>query len=258
MDLKLQQQTVAVGGATSGLGKAIVERLIAEGATVIGFARSGDKLKSLSNSLGDRFEGYVANTTDTVAVRKLGEHLVSRGVDGCIFNTGGPPSGSISELGMDAWDSAYHGTLRWKIALTKQLLPLMRRRGRGSLLYLESVSIKQPIDNLVLSNVMRAGVAGFVKTLSREEGANGVRANILAPGYHATARITGVLDHAAKLQSVDRSEVEKEFLAEVPLGTIGQPADFAGLAAFLLSPFASYISGQTITVDGGLVRHLTG
>ena len=258
MELQLSGKTFAVGGASGGLGKAVAERLLQEGARVVGFARSRGKLENFGSEFGDRWIPFPADTSDGVAVRKLGEALLDLEVDGCVFNTGGPPSGTISELSMKDWDEAYASTLRWKIALTTQLLPMLRKRGSGHLLYLESVSIKQPIDNLVLSNAMRAAVAGFVKTLSREEGKNGVRPNILAPGYHATDRITSILDRAAALQNEDRDAVEKTFLEAVPEGTMGQPGDFAGVAAFLLSPLAKYITGQTITVDGGLVRHITG
>ena len=258
MELQLSGKTFAVGGATGGLGKAVAERLLQEGARVVGFARSRDKLNRFGSEYGDRFIAQPTDTSDGIAVRKLGELLLDLKADGCVFNTGGPPSGTIAEVSMKQWDEAYASTFRWKIALTTQLLPMLRQRGSGQLLYLESVSIKQPIDNLVLSNAMRAAVAGFVKTLSREEGKNGIRPNILAPGYHATDRITSILDRAAKLQNEDRAAVERAFLEAVPEGSMGQPDDFAGVAAFLLSPLAKYISGQTITVDGGLVRHITG
>ena len=258
MDLQLSGKTFAVGGASGGLGKAVAERLLQEGARVVGYARSREKLARFGGEYGDRFIAHPTDTSDGIAVRKLGEALVDLKIDGCVFNTGGPPTGTIAEVSMKDWDEAYASTFRWKVALTTQLLPMLRQRGGGQLLYLESLSIKQPIDNLVLSNAMRAAVAGFVKTLSREEGSNGVRPNILAPGYHATDRITSILDRAAQLQNEDRASVEKAFLAAVPEGTMGQPGDFAGVAAFLLSPFAKYISGQTVTVDGGLVRHITG
>ncbi|WP_420459827.1 SDR family oxidoreductase [Neolewinella sp.] len=258
MDLQLTGKVYAVGGASGGLGRAIAECLIREGATIVGIARSRDKLATLAETHGDYFIAHPADLSDGTAIRKLGEKLIDLDVDGCVFNSGGPPTGTIGELNMEQWDTAYASTLRWKIQLTKALLPTFRQRGGGSLLYIESVSIKQPIDNLVLSNSFRAAVAGFVKTLTREEGSNGIRANILAPGYHATERITTVLQKAAELQQLPIEAVEQSFLAEVPLGKLGQPEHFAAMAAFLLSPAAQFITGQTINVDGGMTRFLTG
>ena len=258
MDLNLTNKTIAVGGTTGGLGHAITDRLIAEGATVVGFARSRDKLNELAEQYGDRFIPHVADVSDSTAVRKLAEELDRREVTGCVLNAGGPPTGGAADLRMEDWDRAYALTLRWKIQLTRALLPGLRERGYGRLVFVESVSIKQPIANLALSNVFRAGVAGFVKTLANEIGSSGVTANILSPGYHATGRITQVLDQAAELQEISSEEARKQFVAEVPLQTLGTPDDFAGFAAFLLSPFADYITGATYNVDGGLTRHLTG
>jgi len=258
MDLQLKKQTFCVGGATSGLGRAIVMRLVAEGANVIGVARGQEKLDALAAEVGEQFTPYAADLTDATAVKVLGEHLAQTGVTGCVFNAGGPPTGRIEELEMKDWDQAYASTFRWKIQLTEALLPALRRKGYGRLLFLESVSIKQPIDNLVLSNAMRAAVAGFVKTLSREVGEDGITANVLAPGYHATPRITAVLEKSARMQGISLEETEAGFTAETATKKLGDPKDFADMAAFLLSPQARYITGQTITVDGGLVRHITG
>ncbi len=258
MDLGIRGKTFAVGGASGGLGKAIAECLVAEGATVVGIARSRDKLDALAVKHGNQFIAHPADLSDGTDVRKLVNLLEELAVNGCVFNSGGPPPGTVDQLKLEEWDTSYRSTLRWKIQLTKGLLPTLRRQGKGSLLFIESVSIKQPIDNLVLSNAFRAAVAGFVKTLTREEGPNGITANILAPGYHATDRITTVLAKAANLQGLSKSEVEKNFLSEVPLGKLGDPADFAKMAAFLLSPAACFITGQTICVDGGMIRNITG
>lgn len=258
MDLQIKGKTFCVGGATSGLGRAVAERLLAEGAQVIGVARGRDKLDAMAAELGKAFTPYAADLTDGTAIRVLGEYLVEQKIDGCVLNAGGPRTGRVEELDMADWDQAYHGTLRWKIQLTNAILPIMKANGAGRLLFLESVSIKQPIDNLVLSNAMRAAVAGYVKTLSREVGSEGVTINILAPGYHATPRITTVLEKSAEIQGISLTETEAGFTAETSVKKLGDPKDFAGMAAFLLSPMARYITGQTITVDGGLVRHITG
>ena len=258
MDLQLSGKTIAVGGATSGLGKAIAEALLAEGAHVIGIARTKSKLDKMGAAAGAMFEGYAADLLDSTAIQKLAEDLNERKLYACVLNAGGPPTGRADELHLEDWDKAYHGTLRWKIQLTAALLPNMIVNRSGRLLYLESVSIKQPIDNLALSNVMRAGVAGYVKTLSRELGQSGITCNILAPGYHATPRIKTVLEKSADLQGLSMEEAEAQFTAETATKNLGDPKDFAAMALFLLSPAAKYITGQTITVDGGLVRHITG
>lgn len=258
MDLQLKNQTFCVGGATSGLGLAVVKQLLAEGAKVIGIARGKDKLDALAKEAGKNFTPYPADLTDATAVKLLGEFLQKQDLTGCVFNAGGPPTGRVEELEMKDWDRAYASTLRWKIQLTNALLPSLRKKTYGRLLFLESVSIKQPIDNLVLSNAMRAAIAGFVKTLSREVGEDGITANILAPGYHATPRITTVLKKSAEIQGLSLEETEAGFTAETAVKKLGDPADFAAMAVFLLSPQARYVTGQTITVDGGLVRHITG
>ncbi|WP_187271151.1 SDR family oxidoreductase [Neolewinella aurantiaca] len=258
MDLQLKNSTFCVGGVTSGLGRAVAIRLLAEGANVVGVARGQEKLDAMAEEMGGNFTPYSADLTDATAVKILGEFLVTKEVTGCVFNAGGPPTGRIEELEMKHWDQAYASTFRWKVQLTEALLPVLRAAKYGRLLFLESVSIKQPIDNLVLSNAMRAAVAGFVKTLSREVGEDGITANILAPGYHSTPRITSVLEKSASMQGLSMEETEASFAAETATKKLGDPADFADTAAFLLSPQARYITGQTITVDGGLVRHITG
>lgn len=258
MDLQLDEKVLCVGGVTSGLGKAVAERLLREGAKVIGVARGKDKLDAMAATFGARFTAYAADLTDATAVKMLGEFLNDHQIYGCVLNAGGPPTGRVEELQMKDWDQAYASTLRWKIQLTEALLPGLRERRGGRLLFLESVSIKQPIENLVLSNAMRAAVAGFVKTLSHEVGAAGITANILAPGYHATPRITAVLEKSAQIQGLSLAETEASFTAETSIKRLGDPADFAAMAALLLSPLGCYITGQTITVDGGLVRHITG
>jgi len=168
MNLDLKNKLFAVGGATSGLGRAIAVRLIEEGASVIGLARSGDKLEALAAELGDNFQAYKADLTDASTVTSLATYLNERSIDGCVLNAGGPPAGRVQDLGMEDWDEAYRSTLRWKIQLSQALIPGLEGKPHGRLLFVESVSIKQPIDNLVLSNAMRAAVAGYVKTLTRE------------------------------------------------------------------------------------------
>ncbi|MEM7571492.1 MAG: SDR family oxidoreductase [Bacteroidota bacterium] len=258
MDLQIKNKLIAVGGATAGLGRAIAEQLLAEGAQVIGIARSHDQLQAMAEQWDGRFEGFRADFTDNEDVDRLIKKLDESAVYGICFNAGGPPPKPLLETDMEAWDAAYQLTLRWKIKLAKSLLPGMLQRQAGRMVFVESVSIKQPINNLVLSNAFRAAVAGFVRSLANENGGQGVTFNIVAPGYHATHRITAVLQQAADLQGISLQEAEAQFVEQVPVGALGEPADLASLVAWLMSSNSRYLTGQTITVDGGLVRHITG
>lgn len=258
MNLAIKEQVFLVGGATSGLGKAIAERLLEEGARVIAVARSKDKLEAFAQANGNACVAFPADLSDPRAIEELADFTADYELTGCVFNAGGPPTGRIEEIRMSDWDRAYESTMRWKIQLAQLLIPRLQESGYGRLLFVESVSIKQPIDNLVLSNAMRAGVAGFAKTLSREVGQYGITVNLLAPGYHATPRITTVLDKSAQIQGLSREEATAQFTAETATQTLGEPEEFATMAAYLLSPHAAYITGQTISVDGGLTRHITG
>lgn len=258
MDLHLQNKTIAVGGVTSGLGRAIALTLMNEGARVVGLARTQAKLDEMAIEFGDRFVPVSIDLTTPSSVEDLISLLVKEDIYGLCVNAGGPPPMATLETDLDDWDAAYRSTLRWKVQLVLGLLPHFLEKEAGRIVFVESVSIKQPIDGLVLSNAFRAAVAGFVRTISREAGNKGVTYNILAPGYHATPRITSVLEKSAELQEIPFEAAEAQYAAEVPVGHIGDPKDFASLAAWLFSPHSRYVNGQTISVEGGMIRHLMG
>jgi len=223
MDLQLKEKLFLVGGATSGLGRAISELLINEGAKVIAIARTEANLLELQNS-NEGLEIVVGDITEEEVLKKVLIKIGDRPLTGAIINSGGPPALAALDTKLSDWDSAYNTVLRWKIAMTQALLPNMMKQNYGRLLYIESVSVKQAVENLVLSNSMRLAVVGYVKTLSQEIGNSGVTMNILAPGYHATQRME----------------------------------DLFKKNSTLLSPYSAYISGQTISVDGGLVKGTMG
>lgn len=257
MNLHLTNKLFLVGGATSGLGKAILEQLVAEGAQVIAVARTQQKLEALKK-IHNGIEIITGDLSKEAVLDKVLQQLENRILTGAVINSGGPPAMPVMETTLSDWDEAYKTVVRWKIALTQALLPKMMDNGYGRLLYIESVSTKQPVENLVLSNAMRLAVTGYVKTLSQEIGGSGVTLNILGPGYHATQRMENLFAKNSELKGIPEEEIRKTFSDQTAVKQIGKPEDFASLAAWLLSPMSGYITGQTITMDGGLVKGIMG
>lgn len=257
MNLHLNNKLFLVGGATSGFGKAITEQLISENAKVIAVARTIEKLKELQK-LSVNIEIIAGDLSDEKVLDTIVNIIGNRVLTGAVINSGGPPAMPVLETKLSDWDDAYKTVVRWKIALTQALLPKMMEQQYGRLLYIESVSVKQPIENLVLSNAMRLAVVGYVKTLSQEIGTSGVTLNILGPGFHATQRMENLFKKNSELKGIPESEIKASVAKQAAMEKIGKPEDFASLALWLLSPHSSYISGQTISVDGGLVKGTMG
>lgn len=256
MDLNIQNKHFVILGATSGFGKSTALALIQNGAKVIINARGQEKLDQLKNSFPDQVEVLAGDITNEQLHSRLFNLVGSRPLDGVLINAGGPPAMSFLDSTIEDWDKAYKVVLRWKIKLTLDLLPKLLNQGYGRLLFVESASVKQPIENLVLSNSLRLAVVGFVKTLSQEIAAKGITANILAPGYHATPAMERLFEKRSLLLGISPEEARKEFEKEIKIGKLGDPDDLASLAAWLLSPHSKYVTGQTIAVDGGLVSNM--
>ena len=254
MDLNLKNNLFVVTGATSGFGKAIVMTLLNEGAKVIINARGEERLKKMAEEYPDQLEIIPGNiTTDAVLselIRKIGDRKLS----GVLVNAGGPPAGSFNSMELKDWDNAYNQLLRWKVKLTKMILPILEEQHDGRLLCSESISVKRPIENLILSNSLRMAVVGFVKTLSQEVADKGITCNILAPGYHATPAMERLFINKSTLLGINVEEARAEYEKEVVVGKLGDPMEFASLACWILSEKSSYITGQTISVDGGLFK----
>jgi len=187
MDLKLSNKHFIVGGAGSGFGKAIAEALVREGAVVLAVSRTESKLRSLQKLYPDNIQCLTGDITKDEIHRKMFAWAEENKLDGILINAGGPPAGGFDDIEMEQWDEAWRTIVRWKVALTKLLLPVFRTQNYGRVLFIESVSVKQPIQNLILSNAFRPAVVGFAKTLSREVANKGITINVLAPGFHATA-----------------------------------------------------------------------
>lgn len=177
---------------------------------------------------------------------------------GAFINAGGPPAMGFLESKMSDWDEAYRTVFRWKADLIKRILPLMQDEGYGRIVCLESVSVKQPVPSLVLSNSLRMAIVGMVKTLSDELSGSGITINILGPGYHQTPAVDRVFRKQAEKSGKSVEEVRDALVKSIPAQRMGDPDELASLAIWLLSPLSGYITGQTISVDGGRVRGVFG
>jgi 3-oxoacyl-[acyl-carrier protein] reductase len=257
MDLHITGQLFIVGGATSGFGKAITQALLAEGASVIAVARGEEKLLEMQAAYPN-LEILVTDITKPAAIAAL-QHLVgNRQVHGIVLNAGGPPAKQTLETTLEDWDNAYQSLLRWKVALTQAFVPNMIKAGYGRLIFIESSSVKQPLENLVLSNSLRVAVVNMVKTLSLEIASSGVTLNVLAPGSHNTPAIERVYQKKSEQLGTDAALVRELAIKAIPVGKLGSSEDFASLALWLLSPQSRYITGQTFSVDGGMVKGIFG
>jgi 3-oxoacyl-[acyl-carrier protein] reductase len=246
MDLGLSGRTAIVCGASSGMGLAIARALAAESANVAMFARRRDVLEREAEQVGAlAVRGDVTTPSDL-------ERLVERtlrafgGIDILVNNSGGPPRTKAVEVDHDALQDAVDLLLHSAIGLTSLCLPYLRRSGRGRIVNITSSSVREPIDNLALSNTVRPGVIGWGKTLSREVGADGVTVNSIAPGRIDTEGLAEVYPDGP-------TEADLQAIA---LRRFGRPEEIAEVVCFLASDCASYITGTTIAVDGGLTRGL--
>lgn len=253
MDLQLKDKLFIVTGASSGFGKAITAMLATEEAQVIAVARGVENLKSLQKE-HPAIEIMPLDMTHPESLNSLIKTIGERDLTGIVVNAGGPPAKAFLETNMEDWDKAYRDILRWKVDLTHIFLPFFEKNNYGRYLYIESMSVKQPVPNLVLSTSLRMAVTGFVKTFSDEIAHRGITANVLAPGYHMTPALERVIRKHSEVAGISFDEAKNEMVNHVPTRTTGSTDDFASLAAWLLSPWSAYITGQTISVDGGAVR----
>ncbi|HLK64833.1 MAG TPA: SDR family oxidoreductase [Bryobacteraceae bacterium] len=260
MDLGLKDRVAIVAASSEGIGKAVAMGLAREGAVLALCARTETTLAATADEIrretGARVRYSALDVTNAEQVHRfVSETVVEYGrLDICVANAGGPPSKSFAETTIDDWHAAHNLNLMSTIHLAKETLPEMQKRGWGRFIAITSVTVKQPIDGLILSNAIRSGVTGLIKTLANEYGPYNVLVNSVCPGYTATARLVSLTKRLAEREGVTPQVIEERWANQTPLRRIGQPEEFANTVVFLASERASYITGVALPVDGGIVR----
>jgi 3-oxoacyl-[acyl-carrier protein] reductase len=261
LNLSLLNRHALVGGASAGIGRAVALELAALGAHVTLLARTESSLQAavaeLDRSQGQQ-HGYLAvdfsNPADVL--RQVEQLLTERPAHILVNNTGGPPGGPITGADAAAFLSAFHNHLLCNQLLAQAVLPGMKTAGYGRIVNVISTSVKEPLDNLGVSNTTRWAVAGWSKTWANEVGPHGITVNNVLPGYTRTGRLVEIVEKRAAAQGLSAEQVEAQFKSHVPLRRFAEPAEVAAAVAFLTSPAAAYISGINLPVDGGRTRSL--
>ncbi|OYT53836.1 MAG: short-chain dehydrogenase [Desulfurococcales archaeon ex4484_217_2] len=254
----LEGYKVLVTASTRGIGFGIAKVLLMNGASVVINGRSSESVRKAVEELKKygKAHGIVADITKHEDAKRLVEEAVGflGELDALVYVTGPPKPGFFEELSLDDWDYGVKLLIMSAIWLTQYSLPHLKKSNNSSIVYSTSVAVKEPIPNIALSNVLRLSIHGLVKTLSRELAKYGIRVNAVLPGYMMTSRVKQLIKDKASREGRSEEEILKELVREVPLGRIGKPEEVGYLVAFLISKYASYITGASIPIDGGLLK----
>jgi len=262
MESGLKNRVALVAASSQGIGRAAAEAFAAEGCRLAMCARSQKTLQSAAKEIQAKYGVEVlaapVDVTDQAAVARFVEGVVARfgGVDICVTNAGGPPAKGFLAASVDEWRSAIDANFLSVVYFAREVIPHMQRRRWGRIITITSISVKQPIGDLVLSNAVRAGVVGLVKSLANEFGKDGILVNNIAPGYTATERLKELAASRAGASGKTEEEIFQGWAVDTPLKRLGQPNEVADAIVWLASERASYITGQTLLVDGGLYKGL--
>src|SRR5476649_671545 len=262
MDLGLTNKVAMVGGASKGLGFAVARALAAEGAQVSIASRDAEAVTRAAATInaagGGRALAVAADLSQADAIAAWHDATIKAfgGIDLLFANTGGPPAGTALSFDDAAWQSAFDLLLMSAVRTVRLVVPSMRARGGGAILIGTSSTVKEPVPSLALSNVMRSGVTSFAKTLSLELAADKIRVNTLIPGRIATDRLQHLDEINANKAGIALEDQQARAAATIPLGRYGAPDDFGRMGAFLLSDAASYVTGASVQVDGGMIKGL--
>lgn len=253
MDLGLKNKVAFIAASSKGLGKAIATELAQEGATVIINGRRPEVLEKTKRELELQTLGKVVALPGDLSVAAVRDSIIQKAlqafnkIDILVTNAGGPPTGKIESLDMKEWDNAYNSLVTSVVGLVNGFLPGMKHQRWGRIISVTSITVKQPINNLVLSNSVRTAVVGLIKTLANDLGIYNITANNVMPGYTETERLKDLINNNPSFTSVRD---------EIPLGRFGRPEEFAAAVTFLASERASFITGVSLPVDGGWIRSM--
>ena len=262
MDLGLRDRVAVVAASSQGLGKAVALGLAREGVRLALCARTDATLQAAAEEIRRETGAEVMARAVDVTVHEQVRRFVTETaekfgrLDICVANAGGPPSKTFAETTVEDWHSAASLNLMSTVYFAKATLPIMQQRRWGRFIAITSITVKQPVEGLILSNAMRSGVSGLIKTLANEYGPHNVLVNNVCPGYTATARLVSLSEKLGEKEGVSAKEVEGRWARQAPLQRVGRPEEFANLVVFLASECACYITGVSIAVDGGLVKGL--
>jgi 3-oxoacyl-[acyl-carrier protein] reductase len=260
MDLQLKNKRALVTGASRGLGYATALVLLQEGCKVAINSRDETKLRAAAERLRSETGGEAFAVPADLGAPGAAEQIVSEaalvlgGLDILICNAGGPPPGTFESFDEAAWQKAIDLSFMSNVRLIKAALPFLRQSASPSVLTVTSVSVKQPLANLILSNSVRLATVGLTKSLALELGGEGIRFNSILPGWTETERVAQLMASRAQASGATPAEETAKQAKEIPLGRMGRPEEFAKAAAFLVSPAASYITGVMLQVDGGAIK----
>lgn len=262
MDLGIRGKVALVAASSRGLGRASAEALAAEGVELVLCARGEAALRATADdirrSAGVRVVDVVADVASPAGIANVlsaADRAFGR-VDILVTNGGGPPAGPFETHAPAAWETAVRTTLTSVVELARGVLPGMRERRWGRIVNVTSIAVKQPVDNLILSNSVRAAVTGFARTLANEVAPHGITVNNVMPGYTRTARVEELATRTASLQGTTSDSAFAAWERQIPMGRLGEPAEFGAMVCFLCSVHASYTTGASIPVDGGWIRSL--
>ena len=262
MDFGIRGKVAVVSASSKGLGRAIAEELAVEGANLVMCARGEDALRQTAESIrkkaGTTVLEVAADVSEPAGIDRVAKSALDKfgKVDILVTNSGGPPSGAFESFTAESWESATRLLLFSAVGLARAVLPGMKERRWGRILNVTSIAVKQPIDGLMLSNSLRAAVTGFARSLANEVARFNVTVNNLMPGYTRTDRVEELARATSAKTGASLGDAYAKWEREIPMGRLGEPREFAALAAFLASERASYITGSSIAVDGGWIRSL--